>query len=254
MKTHLPAAMLILLLVAATTAHAQRQLLSFRAPASRYNWDPSLVGTGPPPVNDLVVGPIDAYWDANPADGFSMTIDIYLEAGPNGMKAAGIFMSSDSRITYDGATDWFAAGWAIEEYGDAAAPPYGAPMNTQGWSTSPADAEQWQGGTLDADRLRVPPDLDGGLRNEVGTIATDLVSGAADGFFASITLNIPAVGEAYPITILTGGYMGDLDGNAYTNIDFGTITVASIIPPEPSSALLLMGALPLLRRNRRGHS
>lgn len=226
----------VVVLATVSAALGQQQKFSFRArDGSDFDsnlWDPANVGTGPAPVNDLVIDvTTDVSWDANLADGFSVTIDTYLYAGPGGMKSAAISLNGPQSISYNGAVDWLDVGF-VQNFDDIAAPPFGQPRNAQGWSTSTSDVVQWQAGHLDEDQEyhKQNYDLDGGAANEIGTISADVLVGSTDGFFAAITLNFdPWTGEE--IIIQSGGYMGNLNGDAYEGIDFGTITIV----PEPTS-------------------
>jgi hypothetical protein len=199
-------------------------------------------GSADPAVTDLVLGPEYA--------GGPLTIEIELSLSqaardgtapydsPNILKGAEILFFGDSTISVDasGAT---VPNVDVTNYED------GPFVNSNGWDPTVAGgAIAWPAGNL-------PFDGTGGQKMGTSADAGHLTTGCDDGFFGRVTFNIPAAEIILPTTIDLGGFVSGNNGLKYDIEERGTTSFASItITPEPVSALLLLGALPLLRRRR----
>ena len=147
------------------------------------------------------------------------------------MKAVGVCLDGPP-ICYNAMTDFY--GMASYNYGTGV-----PPVNAAGWDTAIASCVQIPAGCLP---------LTGGADNEIGTIATDLVNGAGNGRLGWIEFPgpiDPPLKYCDWIVPCDGSYVGGLN-----DLPMPVSMLGIHITPEPASALLLLGALPLLRRRR----
>ena len=175
----------------------------------------------------MTVGGSSTY---EPAPGETFTVDVNL-ATATSMTAWGMELRDEADAGYTIAAS-VAGGYMnlfALNYADSG-PPW---VNTAGWDCTVATAKAWPAGDVDGTRP--------------GTAALDLAAGASGGWTMWFELTAPA-SEAGVVTriVLDDLYAGDLDydGLAMTYD-------ALVLTPEPTSALLLLGALPLLLRRRR---
>jgi hypothetical protein len=114
-----------------------------------------------------------------------------------------------------------------------AGPPF---SNTAGWDVFIASAKAWPAGDLN--------DLQVTSQVRPGTLGTPTAVG---GWACYIELTAPS-GKADVITNieLVDVYAGDENHEAFDVMTYDPL----VLTPEPTSALLLLGALPLLRRRR----
>jgi hypothetical protein len=175
-------------------------------------------------------------------------IDVMLAAyddqgAPVGMGAAGVGLDGDAGFHYKDMAPKYWASFIIE-YSDITIA--GAPRNAQGWDTTKAMyvTPGGPGGNLP---------LTGGLNNEIGSIAWPVSDGgpgvATAGFLGYLEFDaVPSVEASLPLVIspTDASYVGGTD-----NVNFGTIVREPLtILPEPAAALLLIAAVPFLRRRR----
>ena len=194
--------------------------------------------TGTATITLLINGSSEVQYD-DVSSGFRLEVylsadDLPGEAAVN-MKAAGVRLTGDAGFHYQAMTDFY--GLAVYNYGDVLGPP---PTNAQGWSCANADTDEVPAGNLP---------LTGGLDNEMGTIAADLVAGATAGFYCYLDFDaLPAKELAFPWVIAPSdtSYVGGMDDVAFGNMVLNGVSIV----PEPATALLLIGVLPFLRRRR----
>jgi hypothetical protein len=193
--------------------------------------------TGTATITLLINGSSEVQY-ADVSSGFRL--EVYLSAedetgSPVNMKAAGVRLDGDPGFHYQGMTDFY--GLAVYNYGDVTGPP---PTNAQGWSCATADVDYVPAGNLP---------LTGGLNNELGTVAASLAVGCTAGFYAYLDFDaVPVVEASLPLGIAPNdtSYVGGMD-----DVAFGSLVLEGVsIIPEPTAVLLLIGALPFLRRRR----
>ena len=172
----------------------------------------------------MTVGGSSTY---EPAPGETFTVDVIITAD--------VPMTAWGMEPYDEAD----AAYAIEEalpdcmnYVDWPGPP---PINTAGWDV--CDCMWWPGGILNELQATDPPQVRPGTIAEAG--------GAVSGWVMWFELTAPATGPRATRIILNDVYAGDLDFEPLA-MTYDPL----VLTPEPTSALLLLGALPLLRRRR----
>jgi len=176
----------------------------------------------------MTVGGLSTY---EPAPGETFTVDVNLTTATP-MTAWGMELRDEADAGYTIAAS--VAGGYMNlfnlNYADSG-PPW---VNSAGWSPTVADSKSWPAGDVD------------GVRP--GTVAAAPVPpGAVGGWTMWFELTAPAT-EAGVVTriVLDDLYAGDLDYDGLVM----TYDALNLVP-EPTSALLLLGALPLLLRRRR---
>ena len=179
----------------------------------------------------MSVGGANPYTPA-PGETFRVTVDIQADTN---MASWGMQLrdEADAGYTIAASVDYYEL--ATENYADAIGPPpFLLPFNQQGWEVHPSNTKLWDAGLVNQD----PP-------VRPGTAAVATPPGASSGFVLWFDLTAPAT-EAGVNTriVLDDLYAGDLD---YQPLD---MTSEPLVLPEPASALLLLGGLPLLRRRR----
>jgi len=172
-------------------------------------------------------------------------IDVMLAAyddqgAPVNMAAAGVGLSGDAGFHYKAMTLFW--GVYVQNYADVAGSP---PTNAQGWKiVSPPAVNVSAAGNLP---------LVGGFGNEIGSTAIPASEGgtgfATHGFLGYLEFDaVPSVEASLPLVIspTEASYVGGTD-----NVAFGTVVREPLtILPEPAAGLLLIAAVPFLRRRR----
>ena len=181
----------------------------------------------------MTVGGLSTY---EPAPGETFTVDVVITADV-AMSAWGMEPLDEADAGYTVAASVLGGYYMnmVLNYADDLPPP---PIkNNQGWKVHMDFAKQWPGGNLNA--------LNAGAANAFrpGTVSDS----ASSGWALRFDLTAPAT-EAGVVTriVLEDCYAGDLDFDALEM----TCDPLNLVP-EPTSALLLLGALPLLLRRRR---
>ena len=117
-------------------------------------------------------------------------------------------------------------------------PPGPPVVNLQGWDTNSfASAKSWPAGVVNDLNLGAPTDF------RPGSAAVNLAAGATSGFAVYFMLTAPA-SDVETVILLEDVFAGDLAFNAME------VTYDPLNLPEPTSLVLLLAGLPLLRRRR----
>ena len=198
------------------------------------------------PTADPIGSGVDTVMYDDPMISGGFCVDVMLSADNGeadaGMAAAGVGLNGDAGFHYKAMTLFWGA--YVNNYVDGV-DGSGNPANNQGWNVKTAVNVSTAG--------NLP--LVGGANNEIGAVAVsplDTPPGTgvcSAGFLGYLEFDaVPSVEASFPLVIspTAESYVGGTD-----NVIFGTIVGNTLtIIPEPATALLLIGALPFLRRRR----
>lgn len=177
----------------------------------------------------MTVGGSSTY---EPDPGETFRVDVVIIADVT-MTAWGMEPYDEADAGYEivaSATGGYGGGVKPLNYVDVPGPPM---SNAAGWDVNIDTCKQWPGGILNDLQATDPPQVRPGAISE----------GAVSGWVMFLELTAPATGPRATRIVLHDLYACDLDLQPLT-MTYDPL----VLTPEPTSALLLLGALPLLRR------